>query len=301
MEHTQGSERFNAKLRIVHPEFVQLIAEAEAALNEAIGDSQLEAMLVQQHEEYMEESIGEDCYLKQAAFTGFVYETDENERPTSNVQFVSTDQSVFHAMRMVKVNGVYKAMLEITTDDYFDENDVHISRQVYFAAPSDVEGLEIIIEETILETIQRHVDIAQRVTSDSSFYRLTLEDQRRILAEVASRLDFDLPVLQYFGLALDVSRFIAISDDAQKDIRDCIVDQSTPAYEERVQPKGEYMDCTFPELAYQTEAFLSIRDFDLGGGMPCIMLRNNAQGVTYLVPIDAVINQDDTYLTDIEE
>jgi hypothetical protein len=103
------------------------------------------------------------------------------------------------------------------------------------------------------------------------------------------------------GLALDVSRFIAISDDAQKDIRDCIVDQSTPAYEERVQPKGEYMDCTFPELAYQTEAFLSIRDFDLGGGMPCIMLRNNAQGVTYLVPIDAVINQDDTYLTDIEE
>lgn len=301
MEYTQGSERFNAKLRIVHPEFVQLIAEAEAALNGAIGDSQHEATLVEEHEVYMDNSIGEDCYLKQAAFTGFVYETDENERPTSKVQFISTDRSVFHAMRMVKVNGTYKAMLQLTTDDYFDENSVHITRQTYFAMPSDVEALEIIIEETVMETIQRHVDIAQRVRSDPSFYRITLEDQQRILSEIASRLNIDLPLLQYFGLALDASRYIALSDDAQKDIRDCIIDQSALTYEERVQPKGEYMDCIYPELAYQTEAFRNIRDFDLGGGMPCLMLRNNEQGVTYFVPIDAVENQDDTYLTDTDE
>jgi len=106
----------------------------------------------------------------------------------------------------------------------------------------------------------------------------------------------DLPFLENFGVAFDASRYVVINDSDKGDVRGRAIDQSMLNHEDRVQPRGEYRDCLYPELAYTEKAFKRIEEFDISGGSACIMLRDDEMGVTYLVPLDAIENHDDTYL-----
>ena len=301
MEYPQSLERFNAKLRLIHPSFQELINEAEAEVNAAMGDPDRIVELIEEHESYMEDSIGDDCYLHEAAVTGFMYQTDENEQPNGALDYVSTEQTVFHAMRLVKIGDAYKVVLQFTLDDYLDDQDVYHAKELYYAIPQDVAVFDIFVEEPIMEVISRHIDHGPSIVTDPSFYNLSFEMQATILQEAAARVDFDLPLLERFGVAFDVSRYIALADDSEGDIRDCIVDQSHLEREDRVQPQGEYVDCIYPELNYQEHQFKRIQEFDISGGTACIVLRNEEHGVTYFVPLEAIENHDNTYLTVFEQ
>jgi hypothetical protein len=294
--NSTNGDRFNAKIRLDHPEFQALIREAEEEINAALWDPELVARLIEEHEQNMKDSIGEDMYLQEAAVTGFVYETDEDEEPTGVQNYIWVDESVFHAIRMIKVGDTYKALLQVTTDQYFDEQDIFHDKEMYFMAPDAIDNFEILIEEPFMEIIARHIDIGRRIITDPSFYSLSIEFQTDILNQEALRLDIDLPYLEGFGVAFDASRYIVLHDMGASDIRDGVIDQSTENREDRIQPRGQYRECLYPELAYTKGPFRRIEEFDISGGSPCIVIRNDTLGVTYLVPIEAIENHDDTYL-----
>lgn len=297
MEYPQGAESFNAKTRISSPEFRMLVEEAEREINVAALYTDSIDDLIEDHEDIMEQSIGDDCYAHEAIFSGFVFQTDENEEPTEIEDYISTNECVFHAMRLVMIGKTYKVVLQISTDDYFDENDVLNPRELYYALPESVETFEILVEEPVMDVIARHAINGMDIVTERDFYNLSFEDQKSILEEAAFRLDFDLPFLEHFGVAFDASRYIVVPDGMQGDISNYLVDQSMLDSEDRVQPKGEYVECIYAELAYQTKAFRRIAELNLGRGVACIVLRNDELGVFYFVPLDAIENHDNTYLS----
>lgn len=297
MEYPQGAESFNAKIRISNPEFRTLIEEAETKINATASYTDSIGDLIEDHEAVMDQSIGEDCYAHGAVFTGFVFQTDENGKPTEIEDYISTDECVFQAMRVVKLSKTYRVVLEITTDDYSDENDVFHSRELYYALPESVETFDILIEEPVMDIIARHIVNGMDIVTERDFYNLPFEDQKSVLDEAAFRLDFDLPFGEQFGVAFDANRYIVIPDGMKGDIRDYIIDQSMLDSEDRLQPKGEYVDCVYAELAYQNKVFRRIEELNLGGGLACVVLRNDELGVNYLVPLDAINSHDNTFLS----
>lgn len=295
MEYAQQDDRFDAKLRINHPAFRDLIADAEAELI-GIDDPNRVADLIEIHEHNMDQEIGEDTYLHEAEIIGFALEADDNEVLSGEEDFISTSQCVFHGMRIIKIGGEYKVVLEVTTDDYVDDDDVYHEKKVYFLLPESLIMFDILIEEPIMDVIARHTQIGLDIITDPAFYILSEEAQRTILIEAADRMEFDLPLLQETGVSLEANRYIAVDDLAVGDVRSQQVDQSTRPIEDRVRPSGEYLGCIIPEVPYQTKAFKHIEEFDISGGMSCIVLKNKDLGITYLIPVDAILSVDEAFI-----
>lgn len=289
------------------PEFCrQARAANELATNYEPGTQQTAEWVTGQAAE-LSKVFGQGYRDKSSQALGLAY-TEQHIRTASADELVAFDakSATFKDVGIHYVNEQWHVVLEF----YIDTATALLKSGVYYIEP-DNHLLEFAIDanfdaddeegdddedETgppVAELMEQEAEKAQQQVASKRFARRGPVEQRRILDNIIISADLVIDAEQCNrNIAVESLRYYTVFDDMPGiALEDLYTDQTDIEPEERYSIEGIIHGFDYPELQHLSEDMLLTRqDFIYNDGAPCLVIRNDDLGCTYLVIPQSILD-----------
>ncbi|MDO5343957.1 MAG: hypothetical protein Q4F02_03555 [Candidatus Saccharibacteria bacterium] len=277
-------------LQLCRNEFLETINEAENAINYHDGNTDARLDLICDHIDKLDEALREHC--NHGAFSGYGLLGRRTEQGDVVLEeATSFDSLESFGFDIVHVDGRWRVVFEVSAGDgngevlYIVPDPSFVSQLSYYEQP--VDDLREDMEETRGEVLALILSQRFRNASISEQRQMAHEaiaDIRDTLARLFNNADqVDCVVSMY--RAVHTTLFNSGSYSCAE------MAQITPVVEKDGQPleiSGESIEVILPELAELKRPAKIPDDVPLSGGEPMLLIVNESEHLSYLVPFSAV-------------
>ncbi len=287
-EPRPGAERTVDLLKTINNDAVSsIIRRANRDIQyPLVTTSELE-LLTERYQQEIIDVIDKDYSDENATVTGVAYTIDQTGNPSGQITCFYRKRMIYDGPTVQAIAGVPEIVFELY--EYRVGDSGNITEDIYYMLPEDIRELEVNLSDKLFDSIAQHVDQSRQLLTSSDFLDRSTPDQHAILASILYVFHEDIRSRADKFLGVETERFMSAYDDIPVGLTDSVTDQSKMKVSKRFVPLGKYIDSVFPETINRPYVhFDSLHDFPISKGTPCMRVRDDNQGVTYVVPTGAI-------------
>jgi hypothetical protein len=286
------------------PEFCrQARAANELAVDYEPGTQQTAEWIVGQGSE-LRKVFGQGYIGKSSQVLGLAY-TEQHIRTASADELIGVDakSAIFKDVGMQYINKQWRVVLEfhvatptilLKSGMYYIEPDSHLLEFTIDANFEDEDNDDDDEDEIpVAELMEQEAEKAQRQIAGKRFARRGPAEQRQMLDNIIISADLVIDAEQCNrNIAVESLRYYTVFDDMPEiALKDLYTDQTDTEPEERYSIEGVIHGFDYPELQHiPKDKLLTRKDFIYNDGAPCLVVRNDNLGCTYLVIPQSILD-----------
>lgn len=302
-DHSREPQPINLIDRLSSEDWLEFCRQAQAANELATayepGTQKTAEWVVGQAAE-LSKVFGQGYRGKSSQALGLAY-NEQHIRTASADELIVFDakSATFKDVGIQYINEQWRVVLEfhvaiptalLKSGLYYIEPDSHL---LEFAIDANFEDDEDEIDTPIAELMEQEAEKAQRQIAGKRFARRGPAEQRQTLDNIIISADLTLDPEQCNQIVVIESlRYYTVFDDMPGiALEDLYTDQTGLDLDDRYSIMGVIHGFDYPELQHvPDDKLLTRKDFIYNGGAPCLVVRNDDFGCTYLVIPQSILD-----------